>query len=143
MRSPFIVLLVLLSHIAFGQITIDVRSLGAVGDSATLNTTAIQQAIDNVSQAGGGTVLIDSGIYSSSTIILKSNVTLRITPGTKLKAPANDAAYPYIAYNTPSWPTYQYTQQSLIFAEQASNIRITGVMVFSLLTSAFLKTFVL
>jgi polygalacturonase len=125
MRYPLILLFVLASYLSFSQITVDVRSLGAVGDSATLNTTFIQQAIDNVSNAGGGTVLIDSGIYSSSTIILKSNVTLRITPGTVLKGLA-DASYPYIAYNTPSWPTYQYTQQSMIFAEQASNIRITG-----------------
>jgi hypothetical protein len=125
MRYPLILLFVLASYLSFSQITVDVRSLGAVGDSATLNTTFIQQAIDNVSNAGGGTVLIDSGIYSSSTIILKSNVTLRITPGTVLKGLA-DASYPYIPYNTPSWPTYQYTQQSMIFAEQASNIRITG-----------------
>ena len=111
--------------LTFGQINVDIRTLGAVGDSATLNTIFIQQAIDSVSNHGGGTVLIDNGIYSSSTIILKSNVTLRITPGTKLKAPANDAAYPFIPYNTRSWSD-TYTQQSLIFAEDASNIRITG-----------------
>ena len=125
MRYPLITILVLISLLSYSQVTIDVRSLGAVGDSATLNTPFIQQAIDNVSQAGGGTVLIDSGIYSTSTLILKSNVTLRVTPGTVLKG-LGDASYPYIPYNTPSWPTYQYTQQSMIFAEQVSNIRITG-----------------
>jgi Glycosyl hydrolases family 28/Secretion system C-terminal sorting domain len=112
---------------AYSQITINVTSVGAVGDSATLNTPYIQKAIDSVSNSGGGTVLISGGIYSTSTIILKSNVTLRVTTGTRLKAPQNMVSlFPYLPYNVPSWNTADYTQQSLIFAEDASNIRITG-----------------
>lgn len=125
MHKLFTLLFVFAVYFSYGQITIDVRSLGAVGDSATLNTTFIQQAIDSVSNSGGGTVLIDNGIYSSSTLVLKSNVTLRVTPGTRLKAPADDASYPFIPYNTRSWAD-TYTQQSLLFAEDAVNIRITG-----------------
>ncbi len=127
MRYIVTLLLVCIFSSGYGQITINVTSLGAVGDSSTLNTTFIQQAIDSVSNSGGGTVLIDGGIFSSGTIILKSNVTLRITAGTKLKAPQNMVSvFPYIPYNVPSWNTADYTQQSLIFAEDAANIRITG-----------------
>ena len=110
---------------SYCQISIDVRSLGAVGDSATLNTTAIQQATDSVSHNGGGEVIIDSGVYISSTIILESNVTLRITPGTKLFAVPNDGDYPSLPYNVRTWSD-TYTTHSLIFAEDATNIRITG-----------------
>jgi hypothetical protein len=61
----------------------------------------------------------------SSTIILKSDVTLRVTPGTKLLAMPNYNDFPDMPYNTPSWMD-TYTDRSLIFAQDANNIRITG-----------------
>lgn len=56
----------------------DVRDYGAVADSTTVNTEAIQSAIDACSGAGGGTVIIEGGTYVSGTILLKDHVTLRI-----------------------------------------------------------------
>lgn len=92
----------------------------------TVNTAIIQQAIDSVSNNGGGEVIISGGgIYSSTTIVLQSNVTLRITAGTTLKALRNNTDYPDILYDEPSWSEV-YTKKSLIFAENAHNIRITG-----------------
>jgi hypothetical protein len=57
---------------------------GAVGDGKTLNTTAIQKAIDACYNDKGGTVLIPAGIFICGTIELKSNVTLHIVAGGKL-----------------------------------------------------------
>ncbi|ETT77125.1 glycoside hydrolase family protein [Paenibacillus sp. FSL R7-277] len=48
---------------------------------ATITSGAIQQAIDAASQAGGGTVYIPAGVYKSSNLTLKSNVTFYLAGG--------------------------------------------------------------
>jgi hypothetical protein len=125
MRNIYILLLALICQSTFAQLKINIQSLGAVGDSITINTSIIQKAIDSCSSNGGGEVIISNGIYLTSTIRLKSNVTLRINADATLLAPTANSSYPDIAYNTPSWSD-TYTKKSLIFAEGASNIRITG-----------------
>lgn len=57
---------------------IDVTKYGAVGDGTTLNSSAIQKAIDEVHKQGGGKVVFPAGRYLSGTIALKDNVTLYI-----------------------------------------------------------------
>jgi hypothetical protein len=57
---------------------------GAVGDGKTLNTAAIQKAIDACHADKGGMVLIPGGIFLCGTIELKSNVTLHIVASGKL-----------------------------------------------------------
>ena len=42
-----------------------VRDFGAVGDGATLDTRAIQTAIDTAAAAGGGEVVLPAGTYPS------------------------------------------------------------------------------
>ena len=62
----------------------NVRDLGAKGDGKTLDTAAIQKAIDACAQDKGGTVLIPAGDFLSGTLELKSNVTLHLSAGGKL-----------------------------------------------------------
>jgi hypothetical protein len=57
---------------------------GAKGDGKTLNTKAIQSAIDACFKDQGGTVLIPAGNFISGTLELKSNVTLHIAAAGKL-----------------------------------------------------------
>ncbi len=124
-KHIFVILSVFCSAWAVAQTTIDIRDLGAIGDGNFVNTSIIQQAIDSVSALGGGTVLITNGTYKSSTVVFKSKVTLRITTGDTLLAVSNNSDYPEIPYNARSWSD-TYTQRSLIFAEDADSIRITG-----------------
>jgi len=55
-----------------------------VGDGKTLDTPAIQKAIDTCSKAGGGQVLIPPGRYLSGTVHLKNRVTLYLEAGATL-----------------------------------------------------------
>jgi len=64
----------------------NVNDYGAKGDGKTVDTNAIQKAIDECSNAGGGTVLLSSGTYLSKPIVLRSQVTLHLDEGVKLKA---------------------------------------------------------
>lgn len=64
----------------------DVREYGAKGDGKTIDTEAIQKAINECSSAGGGTVLLSSGTYLCKPIVLSSKVTLHLDEGAKLKA---------------------------------------------------------
>src|SRR6266849_6050969 len=55
---------------------LDVKSFGAKGDGKTLDTAAINKAIDTAAVAGGGTVFFSAGNYLSVSIHLKSNIAL-------------------------------------------------------------------
>jgi hypothetical protein len=123
MKTLLLVFL-LASNVAYSQSFI-VTNYGAIGDSITLNTLAIQKAIDSCSSKGGGKVIIPSGIFLSGTLIMKSNVTLHIDSNGTLKGSANLSDYPEI---TPALRTYtdNYVQRALIFAENEKNIAFEG-----------------
>ena len=57
----------------------NVRDFGARGDGKTLDTAAVQSAIDKCFSEKGGTVLIPSGDFLCGTLELKSNVTLHLS----------------------------------------------------------------
>ncbi|MCU0357308.1 MAG: hypothetical protein MUE95_06990, partial [Cyclobacteriaceae bacterium] len=72
-------LLPLLAFISFAQ-TFNVEKYGARSNQLKNQALAIQKAIDAAHDAGGGTVVLTSGIYYSGSIQLKSNVVLQVNP---------------------------------------------------------------
>jgi len=64
----------------------DVRAFGAKGDGQTLDTVAIQKALDECGSSGGGTVEFSSGTYLSKPIVLRSSTTMKLDAGAVLKA---------------------------------------------------------
>ncbi len=74
-------------------VELDVQKFGAVGDGKTLNTRFIQQAIDECSKQGGGTVKIPAGEFVSGTILLKDNVGLVLDERAKLLGSLDIADY--------------------------------------------------
>ena len=74
----------------------DARDFGAKGDGKSLDTTAIQQALDACGKVGGGTVRLTPGTYLSQPIYLRNKTTLHLDPGATLKATdePNDFADP-------------------------------------------------
>ena len=60
-----------------------------VPDSAEVVTERIQQAIDDASSAGGGTVYVPAGVFLTGCINLHSNVNLYLAPGSVLRLTDN------------------------------------------------------
>jgi polygalacturonase len=112
----------------------DVRSFGATGDGKTIDSPAINRAIDAAANADGGTVLFPAGTYNSFSIRLKSNVALQIMQGaTILAADTPDTGsegYDAAESNAP-WESYQdyghnHWHNSLIWGENLHDVSILG-----------------
>jgi len=99
----------------------DVRTYGAKADGVTKDTKAIQAAIDDCSKSkGGGTVTLSGGTFLSAPIVLKDNVTLELATGATLLGSPDHNDYPQLeVFRAPG-------RQSLVSADHASNIAITG-----------------
>lgn len=102
--------------ITIANIPYNIKFYGAVGDGLTLNTKAIQKAIDEAHAAGGGSVIIPKGRFVSGSIILKSGVELYLEKKAVLLGSTEVADY--IKLNR--WG------KALIMADGASNISISG-----------------
>lgn len=72
-----------------------ITKYGASPDSV-LNTRAIQQAIDQCSAAGGGTVVVPAGAFRTGAIFLKTGVNLEIEKGGVIKGSINMNDYPQV-----------------------------------------------
>jgi polygalacturonase len=103
---------------------IDVCDYGAAGNGKTLDTPAIQAAIDACHQHGGGTVLVPAGRYVTGSIFLRDNITLQLEAGAVLLGSEDLADYPILngRWEGAEQPTYA----SLITGANLHNIAVTG-----------------
>jgi len=110
-----------------GTRTYNIRDFGAKGDGTTLDTAAVQAAIDACNKDQGGTVLVPAGVFVIGTIEMKSNVTLHIAHSGKLLGSADGKQY-HAADAIPlsGDSTLGDGNVGLIFAVNAQNIVIEG-----------------
>lgn len=88
-------------------------NFGARGDGQTLDTAAIQQAIDHCAQSGGGTVVLSPGhTFLSGTLTLKPHVEFHLAQGATLLASPNRDHFRELG--------------SLLFAKDAEDLHISG-----------------
>ena len=121
---------------AQGPAWFDVRKFGAKGDGASIDSPAINRAIDAAATAGGGTVHFPAGVYLTYSIRLKSKVGLYLDHGCVILAAPTpldgtttggyDAAEPQ-----GEWEPYQdyghnHWHNSLIWGEGIEGVSITG-----------------
>jgi polygalacturonase len=125
-RILTVLLLLLATASALGdQKVYDVRDCGAKADGETLSTKAIQEAIDQCAADGGGTVYLAPGTFLSGTIYMKTGVTLKLDSGCTLLGSADLKDYPPTVQAFRSY-TDNYTDKSLIYAENVERIAVTG-----------------
>ncbi len=118
----------------------DVRNFGAKSDGKTLDTIAINRAIDQAFASGGGTILFPAGTYLTFSIHLKSNVHLLLQQGSVILAadspmPGDKTGYDGGTYDAAEpndpWDPYQdyghnHWHNSLILGENLHDLSITG-----------------
>src|ERR1700678_1274690 len=118
----------------------DIRTYGAVGDGKTVDTPAINKAIEAAAAAGGGTGLFPAGTWLCFSIRLKSHVALHLAQGATVLAadsPLQDATTGYnggtydAAEPNTAWDAYQdyghnHWHNSLLWGEDLNDISITG-----------------
>lgn len=106
-----------------GAKTYNAGSYGAKGDGVTLDTRAIQAAIDAAAR-DGGTVVLSPGTYLSGSIFVKTGVTLQVDKGVTILGSQRIEDYPImptrIAGIEMSWPA------ALVNVYEQKNAAITG-----------------
>src|SRR6201986_1688249 len=118
----------------------DIRPYGAVGDGKTVDSPAINKAIEAAAAAGGGTVPFPAGTWLSFSIRLKSHVALHLSQAAAILAADsplpgaptgyNGGTYDAAEPNT-AWDAYQdyghnHWHNSLIWGEGINDVSITG-----------------
>lgn len=86
---------------------VDVLSFGAVGDSATMNTKALQAAIDACPK--GGVVKVPSGVFLTGALFLHGDMTLELEKGAVLQGSGNPDDYPKIRNRFEGWELETYS----------------------------------
>ncbi len=89
----------------------NVTDYGATGKKSDNAQTAIQKALDACAHAGGGTVYLPPGEYTSGTLRLRSRVRLYLEAGATLFASQDPAAF---------------EKPALLYGEDLQNIAVEG-----------------
>lgn len=107
-----LVQIILAASVVVGQEAVfNVAQYGAVADGVTLDTAAIETAVDACHRSGGGRVLVPAGRYLVGTVRLKSNVTLELAAGATLLGSTDKA---------------HYSQRAVVYADGQENIALVG-----------------
>ncbi len=89
----------------------NIEDFGVIEDGITINTDAIQKAIDKAAQDGGGVVYFPPGNYVTGTILIGNNVTLYLEAGATIWGSVHREDYEY---------------GCLIYSENTVNIAVCG-----------------
>jgi hypothetical protein len=106
---------------ALGARLYNVRDYGAKGDGKTLDTAAVQSAIDACAKDRGGTVLVPAGDFLVGTVELKSNVTLHLAAAGRLLGSATPGDFSAGKGVPPS-----NGNVVLLYAVEAENVTVEG-----------------
>ena len=128
MKKTVLLILTLTVSLALSAAkTLTSADLKLVADGKTLNTVALQQAIDQLSKKGGGCITLTAGKYLTGAIQLKSGVELHLERGAVLLGSTNpDDYFQLKVMGDGDVVRKDNSKYGLILAQGAKNIKLTG-----------------
>lgn len=108
---------------------VNIADFGAIPDGESLNTMAIEKAIDACAKLGGGKVVIPAGFWLTGPIVLQDNINLHLDTGALVLFTPDFNEYPLRKIDLRNGVS-NVILTSPIYAENVSNIAITGTGVF-------------
>lgn len=111
------------------MVVYNVKDYGAKADGITLNSVAVQLAVDDCAKHGGGIVLFENGTFVLGTVFLKSNVYIEIKKDATILGASS--FYDYAPEEKIDYPIYQdsshtYFDCSMFVGRNCDNIKIYG-----------------
>ena len=91
--------------------TVYLTDFGGVGDGMTSNTKAFAEAINTLSQKGGGKLVVPRGIWITGPIHLKSKINLHLSEGALIYFSDDYEEYPLIETYYEGWKALKATSQ--------------------------------
>nr|WP_167381912.1 glycosyl hydrolase family 28 protein [Novosphingobium panipatense] len=104
---------------------VSILGFGARPDGLTVNTRAIQTAIDSLSARGGGTVLVPAGVFVSGALFLKPGVNIHLAEGAVLRCSTQMSNFPPRRTRIEGHFEERFTP-ALLNADGCDGLRITG-----------------
>lgn len=101
-----------------------VSDFNAVPDGKTVCTKQIQAAIDECAKSGGGKVIIPEGVFKTSTLYLKSNITLHLERNSVILGVEGRDNYPVVGHGILA---SQKFYKALIMCDKVENVAIEGM----------------
>ena len=131
MKKLLTVTLLLAAALGLQAKVYNVRDFGAAGDGVKIDSPAINAAIEAAAAKGGGVIYFPKGVYSSYSIRLKDNITLRLDDGAVIKAAKPTAEQGYDIAEPNEWDMYQdfghsHWKNSLIWGIGLKNLKFEG-----------------
>ncbi len=108
--------------------SVNINTIGAVGDGITMNTRFFAEAIEILSNKGGGSVIVPAGLWLTGPIVLTNNINIHVEEGALVRFSKDLDDYPLIESAFEGVMTYRC--QAPISGRDLENISITGKGVF-------------